>query len=367
MNLSMTPPTKKKRRFWPLLILVLFAAVGAFFLLPPSHDEVALKDVRKVWTQADVVAPFSGTVGAVASAANGAVLPPGTAIFSYNVATLREELQAMEGHAEALAQSLPPAARALVQSPETMSTAMQEQRLGEATKLEQSSRRALEAASEGMAQSSVQAEQARIRRGRGEISQAALTQALDRREEARAQLGAAQRAFEAASLGRHAQEETLRVLVDMERSLAAESTPLYRRFSAYKAAVAATAQLQALLANPAVSLDWGGRIIAIDIRPGDPVTAGQVVAKVEVLPSPVRLTAHVDRAPEAVAVGASVRITARVQGTGDKAEVAGQVVAVSPDGTGALLDIFVSDTTAYENIFWTPEEELQVFLEPAAR
>ncbi len=363
MPLSMTPPASRKRRLWPFLLLIALLAVGAFFLLPSAEQGIQLQNVLKQREEAILKAPFAGAVQEVYLKPGDTDLPPGTPAFSYNVVALREELAAAENHADTLAQTLPPAARALAATPDAVSAAMQERNLLAAQAREQAARIGLEAASDSLARLSVQAEALRARAGRGEARQADVDDMLKRRDAARLELGNAQSGFERASLERHKQEEMLRVLVDMERSLASENTALYRRFTAYKAALGAAAGLQAALGHSTVTLERGGRVLGVDIKPGDPVSAGQAVARLDVLPMPLRLSAW-GSFPYGSVEKRDVRVVLTDPASGKEMEVPGHIAEIGAEGEGTVVIVTVeADEANYEALFATPDADIRIFID----
>ena len=188
MPLSMPPPPTSKRRFRKLLFVAVVVALGICFLVFRTNRTTLLENPRKVRVEAAVVAPYDGTVGEVFARPGTNDLPAGAPLFSYDVAAMREELGAVEAHADALARGLPPAARTLAGTPGAVSAAMQERNLAAAQNKETAARLNLEAVSERSAQAGVQVEKLRIRLSRGEGTKTEMAQALARRDEARVRL-----------------------------------------------------------------------------------------------------------------------------------------------------------------------------------
>ncbi len=339
MNLSMTPPAPRRRRLWPYLALALPIIVLFFTLISGSRQGTELTGVVRSRVEKDILAPYDGVVGVV-QVKPGDELAPGAPLFSYDLEAMRQELRTAENFAESLALTLPPAARELVRNPEGVSAAVQEKRLNESSSREAEARHRLEAASDNLARLSVQAEMLRARSQRGEVRPGEIQQAIAQRDDARLQLRGAEKDFEQAGLDRHRQEEALRVLRDMERSLAMDGTPLYRRFTAYKVALGRIDEIRASLGRPQPTLASGGKILAVDIHAGDPVTAGQAVARA-LVPDPAspRLSGLVSLSPDKVAVGKPARVLFTDAAKGTETEIPAVVVAVAPEGEGSLLTI----------------------------
>jgi multidrug resistance efflux pump len=364
MSLSMPPPHTSGRRSRKLLLVAAVVGLGICFLVFRTNRTTVLENPRKVRVEATVVAPYDGTVGEVFAQPGKGDLPAGAPLFAYDVAAMREELGAVEAHADSLARSLPPAARILAGTPGAVSAAMQERNLAAAQNRETTTRLNLEAVSERLAQASVQVERLRAGLSRGEGTKTETTQALARRDEARAQLQGAEKAFEQASLERHKQEDLLRTLLDMERSLALEDTPLYRRFAAYKAAVGTAANLRFALEHAQVTLERGGIVSGIDIKPGDPITAGRVVARVSSPVVPAQVAAYGSFSPDSLRTGAEARVRLVRPDTGEEREAAATVSAVSPEGQGSVVVVTLSgEPGVSEAVFLTPESDLRVTID----